>query len=149
MGARLQKDGIPPYFYKWKNRDGIRYYDPQNFDTLKVANITATPFFHELLYPFTGLHQRTISKIWFVIEYLLLLIITAIAFSFAKNKVQKIAVMATASFSYIAMRGQLILLQGRYIYLFLFLLCYFVILLLKMKILYLLSSQAYPLLFLY
>ena len=78
VGARLQKDGHPPYFYKWKNTENLRYYDPQNFDALKVSNITATPFFHQLLYPLADLEQRTISKIWLSVEYLMLFIMTAI-----------------------------------------------------------------------
>lgn len=93
VGARLQKDGHPPYFYKWKSSDGIRYYDPQNFDDRKVSNITATPFFHELLSPIADLSQRNISKIWLGIEYLLLLIMAAIGFLLAKNKNQKWAVV--------------------------------------------------------
>jgi hypothetical protein len=96
-GARLQKDGRPPYFYKWKNGESLRYYDPQNFDSLKVSNITATPFFHQLLYPVADLQQRTISKIWLAIEYLMLFIMTAIAFSFGKNIHQKTAVIITAA----------------------------------------------------
>ena len=27
VGARLQKDGKDPYFYKWKKEDGFRYID--------------------------------------------------------------------------------------------------------------------------
>ncbi|MCW3119536.1 MAG: hypothetical protein JWM28_3618 [Chitinophagaceae bacterium] len=97
VGARLQNAGRPPYFYKWENGQSLRYYDPQNFDTLKVSNITATPFFHQLLYPLADLQQRTISKIWLVIEYLMLLVMTAIAFSFAKNRNQKMAVIITTA----------------------------------------------------
>ncbi|MES1214063.1 MAG: hypothetical protein ABUT20_00990 [Bacteroidota bacterium] len=97
VGSRLQKDDHAPYFYKWKKGDNIRYYDPQNFDSLKVANITATPFFHQLIYPIADLEQRDISRIWLVIEYCILFIITAIAFSFAKNKYQQIAVIITTA----------------------------------------------------
>src|ERR1044071_6281791 len=69
VGARLQKDGRLPYFYKWAPQDGLRYYDPQNFDTLKVSNITATPFLHQLLYPIADKPQRTISGVWLGVEY--------------------------------------------------------------------------------
>ena len=98
VGARLQKDGVPPYFYKWKHADGLRYYDPQNFDTLKVSNITATPFLHQLFYPLAGLQQRNISKTWFAIEYLLLLVMGLISFSYAKNIQQNLAVVLTTTF---------------------------------------------------
>jgi hypothetical protein len=101
VGARLQKDGIPPYFYKWKSEDGLRYYDPQNFDTLKVSNITATPFLHQLFYALADLPQRKISKAWLGIEYLLLFVSIIIFSSFAKNSRQKLViVLATILFLY-------------------------------------------------
>jgi len=96
VGARLQIDGIPPYFYKWKKTDGLRYYDPQNFDTLKVSNITATPTFHELLYPLAELPQRTISKIWLLIEYILFFIIAVLFVAITKTNRQRAAVIITA-----------------------------------------------------
>ena len=97
VGARLQKDGHSPYFYKWKTNEGLRYYDPQNFDTLHVSNITATPFFHQLLYPLADLEQRTISKIWLLLEYILLGIMTALAIGLAGNRQQKTAILITVS----------------------------------------------------
>jgi hypothetical protein len=97
VGARLQEDGIPPYFYKWKRTDGIRYYDPQNFDTLKVSNITATPFFHQLLYPLTGVQQRSISKIWLAIEYAILFAMAFLFMTGKKSRQQKLAVIITSS----------------------------------------------------
>lgn len=95
VGARLQKDGIAPYFYKWKPGDKLRYYDPANFDSLKVANITATPFFHTLLYPLVELPQRTISQVWLVIEYILLLSSIMLALSLTVNSLQKITILLT------------------------------------------------------
>lgn len=89
VGARLQKDGQLPYFYKWKPQDSLRYYDPQNFDSLKVSNITATPFFHQLLYPLAEKPQRSVSAIWLVLEYAMLLLTIAFAFSFTKKTNQR------------------------------------------------------------
>lgn len=94
VGARLQKDGRLPYFYKWKPKDSLRYYDPQNFDTLKVSNITATPFLHQLLYPLAEKPQRSISRIWLALEYALLLISIALAFSFTRKRKQQFAIAA-------------------------------------------------------
>ena len=79
VGARLQKDGILPYFYHW-NLDTIagrqisRYMDPGNFVLQKgpPSNITASPFFHEMLLPICDLPQRTISRIWMWLEYFFL-----------------------------------------------------------------------------
>jgi hypothetical protein len=74
VGARLEKDGRLPYFYFWTPRDGSRYLDPQNRNNSHafVSNITASPFFHELLYPICDLPQRTLSGIWMWLQYLLL-----------------------------------------------------------------------------
>jgi hypothetical protein len=94
VGARLQKNGRLPYFYKWDPTDGLRYYDPQNFDTLKVSNITATPFLHQMLYPLAESSQRSISRIWLVIEYGLLLISLTLAYSFARKRNQRWAITA-------------------------------------------------------
>lgn len=97
VGARLQKDGKLPYFYKWKPEDGVRYYDSYNIDSFKVANITATPFFHELLYPIADWEQRTISRFWVLLQYLILITMTGFALVLAKTLNQKVAVLATAT----------------------------------------------------
>lgn len=94
VASRLQKDGKLPYFYKWKPEDGIRYYDPQNFDTLKVSTSTASPFFHELMYPIVELEQRTISRLWVFIQYVLLVIMAGVSIRLAKAKLQKASVIA-------------------------------------------------------
>ena len=101
VGARLIKDGKSPYFYKWKEADGVRYYDPDAFGYAVVSNITATPFFHELLIPISGLSQKAISKIWLWIEYIMLLTIALVAISFCNSIVEKLAVLtATLAFLY-------------------------------------------------
>lgn len=92
VGSRLQMDGISPYFYHWKTADGLRYYDPQNYSDLKISASTASPFFHQLLYPFANYPQRTTSRIWLAIQYLALLVMVMLAFSKANNTHQKIAV---------------------------------------------------------
>lgn len=96
VGARMQKDGLSPYFYKWKKGDGLRYYDPNNFDSLRVSNITASPFFHYLLYPISDLPQRTISVIWLIAEYLMLVIIVLLALALATTRLQQWLVIITA-----------------------------------------------------
>lgn len=71
----------------------MRYYDWDNYsDTLKISNATATPFFHQLLYPIADLPQRTISKIWLVLEYLAWLIMSVLAWWLAAGRRQKLAV---------------------------------------------------------
>lgn len=89
VGARLQKDGKAPYFYNWHQGDSIRYYDPNGSVGNGVSNITASPFFHTLLYPLAELQQRTISRIWLLLEYLMILITGFLAYRLARNNAQK------------------------------------------------------------
>jgi hypothetical protein len=91
VGARLQKDGKEPYFYKWHDGDTVRYYDVSNIGT-GVSNISSSPFFHTLLYPIADLPQRTLSRIWFFMEYLFLMISGLLALRLAKNKSQTILI---------------------------------------------------------
>jgi hypothetical protein len=95
VGARLQMDGKSPYFYKWKPEHGLRYYDPLRWDTTYANAITATPFFHHLLYPIANLPQRKINGIWLGVQYGLLICSMLIAFSFTKNISQRRAVAIT------------------------------------------------------
>ena len=99
VGARLQKDGKSPYFYHWRYEDGIRYYDWfNNSRNLKISNITATPFFHQLLYPLSNLPQRTISRIWLFFEYLAILTMAFVAFKLANKEEQKAVVLLILMF---------------------------------------------------
>ena len=89
VGARLMKDGISPYFYKWKDGDPIRYYDPMNFDYLAVSTITSSPFLHRLITPFVEMPQALISRIWLTIEYLIWLFMGMYAFRLAGTDLQR------------------------------------------------------------
>jgi len=93
VGARLQMDGKLPYFYYWHPADGLRYYDPDRFDTTYTNQITATPFFHHLLYPIANFPQRLISRIWLAAEYVMYITLLAFAWSFAGNWRQQWAVI--------------------------------------------------------
>jgi hypothetical protein len=92
-GSRMVKDGRSPYFYKWKTEDGLRYYDPGNFDSLRPANMTSTPFLYRLLSPIAGLPESKISAYWLVMEYLILAGISLFAFFQARTTLQKQAVL--------------------------------------------------------
>jgi hypothetical protein len=93
VGARLIHSDRSPYFYKWARRDGVPYYDPSNFDSLRSSNITSTPFFHHLILPLAELPESDASEIWLLIEYILLLGIMAIALSMAHTDIQRWAVL--------------------------------------------------------
>src|SRR5688500_1745611 len=79
VGARMVKDGKSPYFYHWKPADGLRYFGAGPISFGRASNVTASPFFHHLLAPIADLPERTISRIWLMISYLMLLLCTAIA----------------------------------------------------------------------
>ncbi len=87
VGARLQKNNRLPYFYYWQPQDGLRYFDPinQNRSADSVSSITATPFFHQLLYPVCDLEQSTISKCWLVLQWVLLIAMIWIACQITKD----------------------------------------------------------------
>lgn len=93
VGARLQKDGKSPYFYKWQKKDGIRYYNPWNFEVFAVSASTATPFYHMLLYPLSELQQYTIVRTWLVLQYVLWILCIYLCIRMTVNNVQKLAVM--------------------------------------------------------
>jgi hypothetical protein len=94
IGARLIYDGKLPYYYKWKASDGIRYYDPGFFSDGKLSNITASPFFHQLMIPLCNLPQAVISVLWVVIQYLVFFCIVAISISFGKSAEKKFIIAA-------------------------------------------------------
>ena len=96
VGARLQKDGIAPYFYKWKEQDGMRYFDGLNKNSLHLSNITASPAFHDLLMPVSDLPQRTISLIWFWLQYLMLALMIFLFIRLGKNNFQRISILNLA-----------------------------------------------------
>lgn len=96
IGARLQKDGIVPYFYKWTPAGGIRYYDFTNFDSFKVSRSTASPFFHTLISPLVELSQRQISKIWLVLQFVLLAIMTVLVCALTPATSRKLVVVFLA-----------------------------------------------------
>jgi hypothetical protein len=108
VGARLQKDGKLPYHYFQYPGDGMRYYDMENHirNSSSPSNITASPFFHELLFPICDLPQRTISIIWLWLQYIFLFAITAMICSLTPGRDKKwlivnFAVLFTATEAWI------------------------------------------------
>jgi len=93
VGARMQKDGLSPYFFEWSIKDSARYYDKNNMYGVGVSNMTASPFFHTLLYPIADINQRSFSYIWLGLEYVFILLTGLLGYLLAKNIAQKIAVL--------------------------------------------------------
>lgn len=100
VGARLIADGRSPYFYKWKPEDGMRYYDPANFNTNINSNTTASPFLHSLVIPFSNLSQRTISFLWLLGQYVILIGMGLVAYRFAQGSGKQACLLLTAVFPY-------------------------------------------------
>jgi len=97
VGARIQKDGKLPYFFHDKPSDFPRYFNPvESPDTTLVSGNTASPFFHQLLFPICDLSQRTFSKLWLVSEYLILFSITWMVIRLATSPQQKLLILNTA-----------------------------------------------------
>jgi hypothetical protein len=97
VGSRMQMDGKSPYFYHYQDDQNIRYYDWNNGTvSYRISNVTATPFLHQLLSPIANFSQYTISKIWFAVEYLTLLLMTLMAAKLAKTRRQKTFVFLMA-----------------------------------------------------
>jgi hypothetical protein len=128
VGARLQLDGKLPYFYRWKPADGVRYYDPVKFDTSYASPITASPFFHEMLYPLADMQQRDISRIWLMIEWLLFTGSVCMAYLIAVGPLQRLLVLGgacvfpfTEAWLMHIQTGQIYLVFPLYCFLFLYL----------------------------
>lgn len=100
VGARLQKDGRSPYFYKWKEGEGTRYYDPLNDGIWRVSTCTASPFFHTLLYPLTELPYNTTSKLWVVILYTLLVGTTVLAVIVGNRRILPLTCFVSVCFTF-------------------------------------------------
>jgi hypothetical protein len=74
VGARLQLAGKLPYFYHWTPADGTRFLDLGCCPPSGFANaITASPFFHQFIYPVANLPFHTIAIIWVWLQYVMLL----------------------------------------------------------------------------
>lgn len=91
-GSRLQMAGISPYFYHSKPGDSQWFYDPQNYYNRIHSNVTCTPFFHQIISPIALLPQRTISRLWLFIDYVIILLISFMALRRKASIKQKWAV---------------------------------------------------------
>lgn len=95
VGARLQKDGHIPYMYKWQSGDEMKYFDSEGDYSSEINAITATPFFHTLLYPLTGFKIIDIFRIWAAFQYIMLFCLGFICWRFACTTVQRRIVIVT------------------------------------------------------
>jgi hypothetical protein len=115
VGARLQKDGKLPYFYYRTPEEGSRYLDPQNCNHLKgsASNITASPFFHQLLFPICDFPQRTIAIIWGWLQYIMLAIMTWMFWRMSHDYAKKMLVVTAAVLFTATEAWKSLILQGQ------------------------------------
>lgn len=97
VGARMIEDGRSPYFYKWQTGDGTRYYDPDNFDELRVSNTTSTPLFHQLFIPLAAASQERIMYAWVWLQFLFLGIMVWLSWRRTETVSQKTFVLLTTA----------------------------------------------------
>ncbi len=93
VGSRLQAAGKMPYSYKWQKGDDLRFCIPNKPDSVTITTITASPFFHDLLYPIANFSHRTISIIWFYATYFMFLVIVAIAIFYTWSSINLFLVL--------------------------------------------------------
>lgn len=119
VGARLERDGKSPYFYRWQPADGVEYYDPMNndpnFRTNGMLSVnTATPFFHHLLWPLTGFRQHTIARIWLILEYFMWAGILLCIYPLARSRLQKAMVLVAGVLFLFTMPWKIHIQVGQY-----------------------------------
>ena len=95
VGARLQQDGLSPYFYHWKTGDSIRYYDC-NAKPFKQNMNSSSPFQSRLLYSLANLPQKNINTIWFVVLNTFFIACLLISFLLAKTQTQQYLLLLVA-----------------------------------------------------
>ena len=94
IGARMQMEGKSPYFYHWNTGDSDRYYDwNNNSPDALISNVTATPFFHQLISPIANFPQKTIAWIWLVFAYVSHAIIMYCSYKIAVTRIQKLSTL--------------------------------------------------------
>jgi Glycosyltransferase family 87 len=95
VGARLQRTGVSPYFYHWHPGENLRFVDPQNIiiKNGEISNITASPFFHQLLYPICEHNQKSLSWFWSVLQYVMLGLIILICYRQTNDQLKQIIVI--------------------------------------------------------
>ncbi|MFI5194232.1 MAG: glycosyltransferase 87 family protein [Chitinophagales bacterium] len=115
VGARLQKDGRLPYFYYWTPEEGSRYFDPESCNQLKgsASRITASPFFHQLLFPICDFPQRTIAIIWGWLQYIMLAIMIWMFWRLSDGYPKKMLVLTAGIFFTTTEAWKSLILQGQ------------------------------------
>ena len=74
VGARLLRREIDPYFYKWQTGDPLELLDPRDKAENEVNMVTVPPSLLLLLSPFAEVRYDIQRVVWFVIQWLLLLL---------------------------------------------------------------------------
>ncbi len=74
VGARLLKKDLDPYYFKWEKGDPVELLDPRDKVNSEVNMVTVPPSMLLLMSPFVEVKYDAQRMIWFIIQWLLLLI---------------------------------------------------------------------------
>lgn len=98
IGARLQQAGKLPYFYVWDPTDGLWFFDPVTCPPSGYPNaITASPFFHQLLYPLAGFNFHAIAIFWVWLQYLMLAAMIVLFCHLTEDRQKRMAICAAGA----------------------------------------------------
>ena len=85
VGARLMKQDISPYFFKWSSAFPETLRDPIDGCNTKNSMVTAPPSLLLLMQPLTGISYKQICYLWAVIHYLFFLFIFGSIYFYFRN----------------------------------------------------------------
>ena len=85
VGARLMKQDISPYFFKWSSAFPETLRDPIDGCNIKNSMVTAPPSLLLVMQPLTGFSYKQVCYQWAVIQYLFFLFIVGSIYFYFKN----------------------------------------------------------------
>lgn len=73
VGARLLKENLDPYFYKWQKGDPLELLDPRDKAENEVNMVTVPPSILLLISPFSGIKYNIQRYLWLFMQWILLI----------------------------------------------------------------------------
>ncbi|HMH33192.1 MAG TPA: glycosyltransferase 87 family protein [Puia sp.] len=96
VGARLMKEKISPYYFKWNPSYPVTLFDPADISNIKNNLITSPPSLLWLMQPIATLNYTTICYLWVGIHYLFFLLLLLPMYAYARTATQKSFVLTSA-----------------------------------------------------
>lgn len=92
VGSNLLNDGCSPYFYKWTDKEDVRYLDPYDFPDLPVSRVTVTPFTLQLFSPLNKLSLKDVNSGWVIVQAFSIIGIWALFYFTSKKKLERVLI---------------------------------------------------------